>query len=167
MMDLSWFPGECVAEVSRSLWDADADHRMKKHRFGLELYSCLKEPVFRHLKWKVCAGVYHCIPPTVFFLCSKNTDFGALWWLQWRTALQFFCCPTAPMLRRSVLQRRVTGVRVVGVFAQRTGPGAEDKSSARKKGAPQQRQPTAGAAKTGLHSMPALPLVRHLTLVDT
>lgn len=70
------------------------------------------------------------------------------------------------MLGGSALQRRVTRVRVVGVFAQRTGPGAEDKSAARKEGAPQQRQPTAGAAETGLHSVPALTLVRHLTLVD-
>lgn len=43
MMGLSRFPGECVAEVSRSLWDVDVGHRMKKDRFELELCTGLKE----------------------------------------------------------------------------------------------------------------------------
>lgn len=71
------------------------------------------------------------------------------------------------MLRRFALQRRVTGVGVIGVLAQRAGPGAEDEPRSREEGAPQQRQLAAGAAETRLHGVPVLTLVCHLTLIYT
>lgn len=85
-------------------------------------------------------SVLHCSMNAVFCRTYRGSD--ALWWLQRGTAewlLVFLCCPAASMLRRSALQRRVAGVRVVGVFAQRAGPGAEDEPASREEGAAQQR----------------------------
>ena len=126
-------------------------------------------------------GKYKCILIHMVFLltpvlhCSVNAVFcsysDALWWLQWGTTLLplvFLCRPGAPaVLGGSALQGRVAGVGVVGVLAQRAGPGAEDEPRSGEEGASQERQPAAGAAETRLHGVPVLTLVRHLTLVDT
>lgn len=75
--------------------------------------------------------------------------------------------PLPAVMGRPALQRRVAGVRVVGVVAQGAGPGAEDEAPAWEEGPAEQRQPTAGAAETRLHRVPVLTLVRHLALINT
>lgn len=70
-------------------------------------------------------------------------------------------------MRRFAVQRRVAGVRVLGVLAKRAGPGAVDEPVAWKEGASEQRQAAAGAAETRLGCVPVLTLVRHLALVNT
>lgn len=102
--------------------------------------------------------------------CRSYRSSDALWWLQRRTALWlllFPCCLTASVLRRFALQRRVTGVGVVGVLTQRAGPGAEDEPRSREEGTSQQGESTAGAAETRLHGVPVLTLICHLALVNT
>lgn len=166
-MGLSRFPGECVAEVSRSLWDVEDGPQTKERRFELELWSCLKEAERSDMEDRGSRRAPLFLPTVNAVFRSNDAGFNALWRLQWGTALLFVRGPTAAALRRSALHRRVAGVRVVGVFPQGTGPGAKDEPSAGEERAPQQRQPAAGAAETRFHSVPVLTLVGHLTLVDT
>lgn len=91
-------------------------------------------------------------------------------WLQWRTTLwvlPLVAGAVAPLLGRLALQRRVAGVRVVGVVPERAGPRAEDETPARQEGSAQQGEPAAVAAETRLHCVPVLTLVGHLALVNT
>lgn len=143
------------------------DPQMKERRFEPELWSCLEEADRSDMEDRGSTRAPLFLPTVDAVFCSDDAGVDAPWRLQRRTALLFFRGPTAAALRGSALHRRVAGVRVVGVFPQRTGPGAKDKPSAGEEGAPQQRQPTAGAAETRFHSVPVLTLVGHLTLVDT
>lgn len=106
-------------------------------------YICLQNVLsYRVISWQCdlhnITFVFHCSMNAVF--CRSYREFDALYWLKWRTALLvFLSCPTWSMLNWSNLQRRVTGVWVIGVLAQRAGSGAEDESRSREEGKPQQR----------------------------